>query len=134
MKKILSIFSMILLFRVSHAQTTWIRVNQVGYLQNDVKVAVWVSKEHKNVLRFEVVDVQSGKVVYSGNKIKNMGKQPAFESSARLDFSDFSRPGRYVIKVGETKSVPFSVGNSIYAGASEIPLKYMRQQRCGYNP
>ena len=22
----------------------------------------------------------------------------------------------------------------IYAGASEIPLKYMRQQRCGYNP
>ena len=134
MKKILSIFSMILLFRVSHAQTTWIRVNQVGYLQNDVKVAVWVSKEHKNVSRFEVIDVQSGKVVYSGNKIMNMGKQPAFESSARLDFSDFSRPGRYVIKVGETKSVPFSVGNSIYAGSSEIPLKYMRQQRCGYNP
>ena len=55
---------------------------------------------------------KAGKVVYSGNKIMNMGKQPAFESSARFDFSDFSRPGRYVIKVGETKSVPFSVGNS----------------------
>jgi len=106
----------------------------VGYLQNDIKVAVWVSKEQKNVSSFEVIDVQSGKVVYSGNKIRNMGKQPAFESSARLDFSDFSAPGTYLIKIGKTKSVPFKIGNDIYAGASEIPLKYMRQQRCGYNP
>ena len=134
MKKISVVLLILLTPILGFSQLQWIRVNQVGYLQNDVKVAVWVSKEHKNVSRFEVIDVQSGKVVYSGNKIMNMGKQPAFESSARLDFSDFSRPGRYVIKVGETKSVPFSVGNSIYAGASEIPLKYMRQQRCGYNP
>lgn len=134
MKKISVVLLILLTPILGFSQLQWIRVNQVGYLQNDVKVAVWVSKEHKNVSRFEVIDVQSGKVVYSGNKIMNMGKQPAFESSARLDFSDFSRPGRYVIKVGETKSVPFSVGNSIYAGASEIPLKYMRRQRCGYNP
>jgi len=101
MKKISILLLLLSIFLISYAQTTWIRVNQVGYLQNDVKVAVWVSKEKKNVSSFEVIDVQSGKVVYSGNKIRNMGKQPAFESSARLDFSDFSMPGRYLIKVSE---------------------------------
>lgn len=134
MKKISVVLLILVTPILGFSQTAWIRVNQVGYLQNDMKVAVWVSKEKKNVSSFEVIDVQSGKVVYSGNKIKKMGKQPAFESSARLDFSDFSVPGRYLIKVEETKSVPFKIGNDIYAGASEIPLKYMRQQRCGYNP
>ncbi|HRU12853.1 MAG TPA: glycoside hydrolase family 9 protein, partial [Dysgonamonadaceae bacterium] len=134
MKKISVVLLILLTPIFGFSQTQWIRVNQVGYLQNDIKVAVWVSKEQKNVSSFEVIDVQSGKVVYSGNKIRNMGKQPAFESSARLDFSDFSAPGIYLIKIGGTKSVPFKIGNDIYAGASEIPLKYMRQQRCGYNP
>jgi len=40
------------IFLISYAQTTWIRVNQVGYLQNDIKVAVWVSKEKKKCFKF----------------------------------------------------------------------------------
>ena len=31
-----------------------------GVSTKRLKVAVWVSKEHKNVSRFEVIDVQSG--------------------------------------------------------------------------
>ena len=108
MKKISVVLLILLTPIFGFSQLQWIRVNQVGYLQNDSKVAVWVSKEKKNVSRFEVIDVQSGKVVYSGNKIRNMGKQPAFESSARLDVSDFAAPGTYLIKIGKTKSVPLN--------------------------
>ena len=72
--------------------------------------------------------------VYIGKNIKISGKQPAFESSARLNFSDFKIPGTYTIVANKITSLPFKIGDNVYAGASEIPLIYMRQQRCGYNP
>ena len=43
-----------------HAQS-WVRVNRIGYLPDDVKVAVWVSKEKKTIDSFEVADAQTGK-------------------------------------------------------------------------
>ena len=72
-----------------HAQS-WVRVNRIGYLPDDVKVAVWVSKEKKTIDSFEVADAQIGKRVYRGEKIVNTGKQPAFESSVRLHFSELT--------------------------------------------
>ena len=117
-----------------YSQSSWLRVNQIGYLENDVKVAVWISKENKPITKFEIVDVNSQKVVYTGVNIKQIGEIWAFDSSARLHFSEFKTPGSYFIQVGDIKSVPFKIGNDVYADASEIPLKYMRQQRCGYNP
>lgn len=113
---------------------SWLRINQIGYLENDIKVAVWVSKNETNVSEFQIVDKSTGEIVYIGNKVTQMGKQPAFVSSARLNFTNFAKPGSYYIKVGDVQSAPFKIGNDIYADASEIPLKYMRQQRCGYNP
>ena len=122
-------FSFIFVFASS-----WVRVNQIGYLEDDLKIAVWVSKNDEKITKFEVIEKSSGKTVYSGNDIKYTGRQPAFVSSARLNFSTFNTPGTYVIKAGDAVSVPFRIGNEIYAGAADIPLKYMRQQRCGYNP
>lgn len=122
-------FSFIFVFASS-----WVCVNQIGYLEDDLKIAVWVSKNDEKITKFEVIEKSSGKTVYSGNDIKYTGRQPAFVLSARLNFSTFNTPGTYVIKAGDAVSVPFRIGNEIYAGAADIPLKYMRQQRCGYNP
>ncbi|MHB9056814.1 MAG: glycoside hydrolase family 9 protein [Paludibacteraceae bacterium] len=133
MKKTISILSLLLLITSVSAQS-WIRVNQIGYLNDDVKVAVWVSKDTEKITGFDIVDKITGNVVYSSDKVRQTGKQPAFASSARLDFSDFKKPGTYLIQVNSIQSVPFQIGNAIYAGAGDIPLKYMRQQRCGYNP
>lgn len=124
----------IFVFCTGHAQSSWIRVNQVGYLEDDVKVAVWISKENNVVREFQVIDLATKETVFTGSDIRNTGKQPAFGSSARLNFTALKRPGSYIVKVGETESVPFRIGNDVYAGAADIPLKYMRQQRCGYNP
>ncbi len=119
---------------LSFAQSQWIRVNQIGYLEDDVKVAVWVSKSLTEISSFELVDAVDNKTVLLSDNIKTTGIQPAFESSARLNFSKFSKPGKYYIRVNGIESPIFAIGNEIYAGASEIPLQYMRQQRCGYNP
>lgn len=113
---------------------SWIRVNQIGYLNDDIKVAVWVSKQTDSIHQFKIINVQTGKTVYVGKTIKNMGKQPAFNAAVRLYFSDFKTSGTYKITTKDAESSAFTIGNDIYKNAADIPLKYMRQQRCGFNP
>ena len=134
MKKSYFLLLLVILCHQSTTAQSWVRVNQIGYLEDDLKIAVWVSKNDEKITKFQVIEKSSGKTVYSGNDITFTGKQPAFVSSARLNFSRFKTPGTYVLQVGDAVSVPFRIGNEVYAGAADIPLKYMRQQRCGYNP
>ncbi|KUK78395.1 MAG: Polysaccharide deacetylase, partial [Proteiniphilum acetatigenes] len=134
MKRITFLLLLILLSCYLFSQSEWIRVNQVGYLEKDIKVAVWVNKGEAMPDQFQLIDISSGETVFVGNEVRHTGEQPAFKSSARLNFSAFITPGTYIIKAGETESPPFRIGNEVYAGAAEIPLQYMRQQRCGYNP
>lgn len=136
MEKIKISLLFFLIFSAAYTQSSWIRVNQVGYLEDDVKVAVWISKEKKTIREFQIIDPDTRKILFTGSEsdIRQTGRQPAFESSARLNFTALKIPGSYILKADDTESVPFSIGNDIYAGAADIPLQYMRQQRCGYNP
>ena len=45
----------------------WVRVNTVGYLPNDLKVAVFISVEPAEEASFNVCDAVTGKVVYTGS-------------------------------------------------------------------
>ncbi|NLY24328.1 MAG: polysaccharide deacetylase family protein [Bacteroidales bacterium] len=131
---VLFLFSFFLCLRIAATEQSWIRVNQVGYLEDDVKVAVWISKGEGEVTSFELLDAVSGEQLFSSSEVKQTGPLWSFRQTARLDFSAFTVPGTYIIRAHGVQSVPFKIGNDIYAGAAEIPLKYMRQQRCGYNP
>ncbi len=51
-----------------------------------------------------------------------------------LNFSAFTKPGRYIIKAGPATSPEFTIGNNVYKGAADFCLRYMRQQRSGFNP
>jgi len=115
-------------------QNSWIRVNHIGYLEDDVKVAVWISKGIQHIHTFQLIDAATGQPVFQGDRVKDTGRIWAFETSARLNFSEFRKPGHYYIKAADTQSPPFRIGDNVYADAADIPLKYMRQQRCGYNP
>ncbi len=133
-KRFVFIILLVNSFLSVHSQNSWIRVNQVGYLNDDVKVAVYVSKSINPISTFEVVEAATNNVVLSVDKVKNYGRLWAFENTARLNFSELKKTGAYYIKVGDIKSPIFKIGNDIYKDAADIPLKYMRQQRCGYNP
>ncbi len=117
---------------VSAAQ--WIRINQKGYLVNDIKVAVWLSNQSDSITEFQIVNDLTQKVVYNSQRIQSKGAQGAFVNTCRLNFSDFKQSGCFYIKAGQSESPAFKVSNDVYASAVEVPLKYMRQQRCGYNP
>ncbi|MDY0174483.1 MAG: cellulase N-terminal Ig-like domain-containing protein, partial [Bacteroidales bacterium] len=46
--------------------TAWIRINQAGYLPEDIKTAVLISQKEVAVDGFSIVDVRTGEAVYKG--------------------------------------------------------------------
>ncbi|MCX8011279.1 MAG: cellulase, partial [Ignavibacteria bacterium] len=113
---------------------SWIRINQLGYQVKSIKVAVLISKEEFKPKSFSIFSALTDEVVYQSNKIKAFGKFGSFASSFRLNFSDFTKEGAYYLKVGEIKSPTFKISDEVYDGTADFLLRYMRQQRCGYNP
>lgn len=117
----------------AHEQS-WIRINQLGYPTKGIKVAVWGSKENKTLSSFELVDAQSGKVVYTYQAGKAFGAYGPFAQTYRLQFTDFTKAGRYYLRAGDTRSPEFRINDDVYKGTADFCLRYMRQQRSGFNP
>src|SRR5688572_17004111 len=114
--------------------SSWIRINQLGYQPGGVKVAVWCSNEELVISNWELVDVISKKPVHTGKPGKTFGAYGPFQQTYRLNFSSFKTPGRYYLQAGGVKSPEFEIGNNVYKGAADFCLRYMRQQRTGFNP
>ena len=115
-------------------QESWIRINQLGYKPHGIKVAAWCSKNSEKIDKFTIIDVLSGQMVYE-NKVSNpYGAYGPFAQTYRLDFTAFSSFGRFVIHAGGVSSTPFTISNEVYKGYTDFCLRYMRQQRSGFNP
>ena len=137
MKRILLLL-FILYGKIVAAQTdsirAWIRINQLGYAPNAVKVAVLVSKEIVDVKEFELVDSATTHVVFKNRLGKSFGSYGPFADTYRLDFSGFKKRGKYFLRAGKIMSPFFSIDEHVYDGAADFCLRYMRQQRSGFNP
>lgn len=120
--------------KTKHEDKSWIRINLLGYKPDGIKVAVWATKSDYIPQRFELVDKSTGKTVYTSSKIKNFGKYGPFSHTARLNFSEFKTPGRYFLKAGNIISPEIIIDKDVYKGAADFTLRYMQQQRCGFNP
>mgnify|MGYP001308188652 FL=1 len=114
-------------------QAQHIRINLMGYRPDGIKVAVWCSKEDKTISHFQLVDT-SGKVVFKGEAGKAFGAYGPFKQSYRLNFSGLTKPGKYIIRAGGVVSPAFEIGADVYKGSADFCLRYMRQQRSGFNP
>jgi len=136
MKKYFFAF-VIILFAFSTKQEPpqkWIRINQLGYLPDGIKVAVWCSKENMTVDNWRLVEVNSEKTVATGNMGKSFDSYGPFKQTYRINFSSFKIPGKYYLQAGGAKSPELEIGENVYKGAADFCLRYMRQQRSGFNP
>jgi endoglucanase len=116
------------------AQTV-LRVNQLGYLPNSMKVAVALSKDMSfSPSSFELRDALTDEIVWTSTWIRECGAYAAFPRTFRLDFSTMQIPGAYVLSTGGYRSPSFRIAADVYDGTADFLLQYMRQQRCGYNP
>ena len=134
-RKILICLPLIFVFFSFHVEPeSWIRINLAGYKPQGIKVAVWGCKELTTIRDFELVDKSSGKVVYKGKAGKSYGAYGPFAQTYRLHFTTFTTPGTYFLRAGTATSPEFRIGEDVYKGSADFALKYMRQQRSGYNP
>ena len=134
MKKAITLFFLLSLIYFSVSSAQWIRVNQMGYLPDDSKNAVWLTNQPENIKEFKIVNNFTKKVLFRSKTVLLKGVQGALKNSYRLNFSVFNTSGSFYIQAGQAQSPVFKIGSDVYASAAEIPLKYMRQQRCGFNP
>jgi hypothetical protein len=116
------------------AEEIFIRANQVGYRPQDAKLAVAFGP---SVLpdSFAVVAEDTQKIILQGKPKPVTGVQwGQVTSHVELDFSAVRTPGRYHLRIGEFRSLPFNIAKGVYAELPGELLEFMREQRCGYNP
>lgn len=112
----------------------WIRINQLGYLPQSVKRAVFLAKEPADVSFFALHHALTDEIVFQSENPAAKGKFHTFCSTYVLDFSAYDKPGVYYLKAGNAISPPVIINRNVYDGTADYALNYMRQQRCGYNP
>ena len=113
-----------------------IRLNLVGYLPEDTKVAIVFS--HKPATGgFVLVDADENQPVFEGSlKPATAEGWGRFGHYYELDFSQVTEPGRYYVNLdaNSEQSPLFSIGEDAYGNYQADLLGFMRHQRCGYNP
>ncbi len=117
------------------SQDIFIRASQTGFSMNEPKLAVAFSKAPLPP-DFTLVNDGDGRLVSFQGKTKIITNVTwgQFGHHGELDFSSVHLPGRYVLKMGDAKSLPVQIGNGTYGELSAQLLEFMRQQRCGHNP
>src|SRR5262245_14915483 len=104
----------------------WIRINQVGYLPHDPKIAL-LSSDRPLEGKFHVGDF----VAEIG---PDQGSWGPFTHNYRLDFSSVGDVGEYRVTFEEIVSPQFAIGPDAYKDVPGKLLDFMRLQRCGDNP
>ena len=109
-----------------------LRVNEVGYLPDDVKVAVYLGDTDPATVDFRI----------GGSVPDSVVPAPAWGSipyAARVYFSS-AQSGEHSLTASKGSTLLASktvrVADDAYSrfDLKELPLNYLRQQRCGYNP
>lgn len=108
---------------VEHA---WIRVNQIGYLPSDPKIAI-LSSDEPLAGEFRVGD-------FAASIGDDQGAWGPFAHNYRLDFTKLQTTGNYRVTFDKIESPQFAIGDDAYAAVPEKLLEFMRLQRCGDNP
>ena len=116
MNKIIWIFILIILFsfnKKNEESKSWIRINQLGYTPEGIKVAVWCSKNETSISSFSLIDSATGKTVFTNKAGKNFGAYGPFKNTYRLNFSSYKKAGAYFLKAGNTSLSILIIGEDV---------------------
>ncbi len=121
---------------VDNEMANFISVNQLGYLPDLAKVATFgdntgsmspnssMIELTEDTYNFELVDVNTGKVVYEGVSGKKFADKASGDNVCKLDFSDYTTPGEYYLRIAGKKwrSFNFRIADDIYSSADNNML------------
>ncbi|MFL5504340.1 MAG: glycoside hydrolase family 9 protein [Gemmatimonadaceae bacterium] len=109
-----------------------IRINQLGYLPDAPKIAVFCALGKSELRTFTVTDA-AGRQILQRSPLAAKPFGPCI-TNYRLDFSSVKATGDYHISAGGITSPLVRIRANVYAGAADTLLYYMREQRSGFNP
>ncbi|MFL5604102.1 MAG: glycoside hydrolase family 9 protein [Gemmatimonadaceae bacterium] len=109
-----------------------IRINQLGYLPDAPKIAVFCALGKSELRTFTVTDA-AGRQILRRSPLPAKPFGPCI-TNYRLDFSSVKATGDYHISAGGITSALVRIRDNVYAGAADTLLYYMREQRSGFNP
>jgi len=118
----------------SHA-ASYIRLNQVGYLNHDIKRTVLGSDEDLKGRKFFIKRLSDEQILFSddiGTSKSGISKDTPFRFNYILDFSDVRTDGSYYLELQDgTRSHPFEINNYFYRSIIDKLLYFLRVARCG---
>ena len=101
-------------------------VNPVGYFPAGYKSCI---KHNDGEFNYQVVDVESGNVMYDGIFVRQGGD---FGEYLAGDFSLVETPGKYYVVSGDKKSATFFINDTVLVTPMEKHLHYITMQRSGH--
>jgi endoglucanase len=110
------------------AQNEFFHFNSLGYLPDESKVAV-VSQEFTT---FNLVDAQSGEVVFTGNAGEKASQDDVNKTVWKADFSSITKEGKYYLKTDAGIQSPvFDIHPLVYRNALVTSMRAFYLWRCG---
>lgn len=109
----------------------YIRLNQVGFLQEDMKSGVIISQEEIHFNEFSVINQLTNAKVYSGKIQLSDNDYSKFKFCYNIDFTKLNHEGKFIINVGNESSFPFTIGQEIYNPIVDSLMLFFTIQRCG---
>jgi len=117
------------------AKENFIRVNQLGYLGKDVKLAVVSSNYNLEGKKFSIRDLNTKKFVFNDkieSAVPGVERQSSFTFNHIIDFSPIEARGSYRVELEDkTSSYSFEIRDHAYRYMIDSLLHFLRAQRCG---
>ncbi|MGD9193393.1 MAG: glycoside hydrolase family 9 protein [Desulfobacterales bacterium] len=116
-------------------QKNFIRVNQLGFLEKDVKRAIISSNNRLAGNKFSIKNLQRNEVVFDGkigSVIAGVERQSSFAYNYVVEFTALETVGSYRIELEDKITSPtFAINNNVYAEVIDGLLYFLRVARCG---
>ena len=115
----------------SISDSIYIRTNQVGFLPQELKTALILSKTDLQGKPFFILENTSSDIKFEGNISDSHSVYGNFNFCYEIDFSTIRDTGKYKIKLSDAESYPFDISNSIFNNVRDSISFFFKVQRCG---
>ena len=120
---------------LSTVQEHFIRVNQLGFVDKDLKKAIVLSTDNLHGKRFLVRDLRTNETAFTGQigpATLGAAAQSPFEFNHIVDFSSLETSGSYRIELEDgTTSLSFKIADDVYKPVIDDLLFFLKVNRCG---
>ncbi|MBN1924645.1 MAG: glycoside hydrolase family 9 protein, partial [Prolixibacteraceae bacterium] len=114
-------------FSFAQKLSTDIRLNQLGFLPNSVKMAAVINAQTDN---FKIMNSALSDIVFEGELLPSIYYSASDEYVRLADFTLMTEPGNYVLVIdGLGTSVPFEVSENVFTNLAKATLKYYYYNR-----